>query len=213
MVTSWLHHCRFPRSFLPLHNGFILLLVGCLSAGCAPTEDPVADAPPAPDAWTAEDAREARTAIRALLDAQADAWNRGDIEAFMAGYARTDTLRFASGGDVRQGWQTTLDNYRKNYPNREAMGMLTFDRLKIDILSPQWAMAFGAWRLERAEDAPGGLFTLLLHNADAPGTIVPDDDAAGANAAGADTTSTDAPGMTTGWRIVYDHTSAARPSD
>ena len=129
------------------------------------------------------DAEAARTSIRAVLDRQVEAWNRGDVEAFMEGYWRSDSLRFASGGDVRRGWQATLEAYRQGYPDRAAMGTLAFEDLDIRVLSPSWAVVFGRWRLRREGDLPesGGLFTLLFEkpSADAP------------------------------WRVVHDHTSAA----
>jgi uncharacterized protein (TIGR02246 family) len=136
------------------------------SAGCqadAPRFDPAAE----------------RTAIRAVLDEQVAAWNAGDLERFMAGYAQTDSLRFASGGSVRHGWTTTLERYQSSYPDRAAMGTLSFEQIDIRVLSPEWAMVFGAWRLDREQDAPNGLFTLVFQRRAA------------------------------GWRIVHDHTSSA----
>lgn len=122
-----------------------------------------------------------RDSVRSLLTRQEAAWNRGDLEAFMAGYAATDTLRFASGGTVHTGWTETLERYRRTYPDTAAMGTLSFGDLEIDVLSPRWVLAFGRWHLQRAKDAPNGLFTLLLHRS-----------------------SPEAP-----WRIVHDHTSSA----
>ena len=129
------------------------------------------------------DAEEARTSIRQVLEEQVAAWNRGDVEGFMEGYWRSDSLRFASGGDVRRGWQTTLEAYRRNYPDRAAMGTLAFEDLDVRMLSPSWAVVFGGWRLRREGGLPelSGLFTLLFER--------PSADAA--------------------WRIVHDHTSAA----
>ncbi len=119
-------------------------------------------------------------AIRDVLERQVAAWNAGDIEGFMEGYARTDSLRFASGGSVRYGWQTTLERYRTAYPNRDAMGRLSFEDLAIRVLSPRWATAFGRWHLQREGDydEAGGLFTLILEK------------------------------RPEGWRILYDHTSS-----
>lgn len=117
--------------------------------------------------------------IRALLDAQMDAWNEGSLRGFMNGYARTDTLRFASGGTVRYGWQAALDGYERGYPDRAAMGTLRFDSLDVLGLAPDWAVVFGRWHLQREADAPNGLFTLLLNK------------------------------RPEGWRVVHDHTSAA----
>lgn len=118
-------------------------------------------------------------AIRAALTAQADAWNRGDLDAFMDGYERSSTLRFASGDNITYGWQQTLDRYRARYPDRAAMGILSFSDIDIEVLSKHSAIAFGHWALKRGGDAPRGLFTLLLHKTD------------------------------TGWKITRDHTSAA----
>ena len=119
-------------------------------------------------------------AIRTVLAEQVAAWNRGAVRAFMDGYAQTDSLRFASGGAVRLGWQPTLDGYLRGYPDAAAMGTLRFDSLDVRILAPTWAVVFGRWRLDRADDAPHGLFTLLFQR------------------------------RPEGWRIVHDHTSAAR---
>ena len=124
-------------------------------------------------------------ALRQLLQDQQAAWNRGDLEAFMAGYAKTDTLRFASGGTVRTGWQETLESYRGGYPDRAAMGTLTFDRLDVEVMTERWAMIFGRWALERESDRPSGLFTLIAHR----------------------------PTADAEWRIVHDHTSSAAVPD
>src|SRR4030095_16559642 len=70
-------------------------------------------------------------AIRAVLDAQRDAWNRGDIEGYMDGYARSEDTVFVSGDNVTHGWQTVLERYKKGYDSREKMGTLTFSDLEI----------------------------------------------------------------------------------
>lgn len=121
----------------------------------------------------------ARAAIQTVLREQVDAWNRGEVEAFMEGYARTDSLRFASGGTVHRGWDAALARYRRTYPDRAAMGTLAFRQLDIRVLASRTALVFGAWQLTRADDAPHGLFTLVLRR------------------------------YPQGWRIVHDHTSSA----
>lgn len=128
---------------------------------------------------SAPDPEAARTAIRTLLQAQVTAWNRGDLNAFMGGYARTDSLRFASGGTVRHGWDTARARYRAAYPNRAAMGTLAFEQLAIRVLSPRYAQVFGQWRLQRADDAAHGVVTLIVER------------------------------RPEGWRIIHDHTSSA----
>ena len=74
--------------------------------------------------------------VRAVLDAQVAAWNRGDIEEFMKGYERAETIVFVSGDNITRGWQTVMDRYKKNYDSREKMGTLAFSELEIKPLSP-----------------------------------------------------------------------------
>src|ERR1700752_1451879 len=63
-------------------------------------------------------------AVMAVLSEQQAAWNRADIEGFMKGYWHSDSLMFISSNGVTRGWQQTLDNYRKAYPGKAAMGTL-----------------------------------------------------------------------------------------
>jgi len=101
-----------------------------------------------------------------VLDEQAKAWNDGNIEAYMLGYLQSDSLRFASGGNVSYGWETTLERYKKAYPDKETMGILTFSEIDIELISNDAALVFGKWELERASDHPWGLFTLLFKKTD-----------------------------------------------
>lgn len=119
----------------------------------------------------------ARLAIRKVMDEQAAAWNRGDIETFMTGYWNSPELKFVSGERITRGWQTTLDNYKKNYSTREKMGTLAFTDLEITILSKDAAVVLGNWALTREKDNPKGKFTLIFRK------------------------------FKDGWRIVHDHTS------
>lgn len=123
--------------------------------------------------------KEDADAIRAVLDRQQEDWNRGDIRAFMDGYWKDERLRFASGGSVTEGWQSTLDRYLKRYTDRAKMGMLTFTDLDIQVLGGDAGMVFGRWKLTRENDTPNGLFTLIFRKIDGA------------------------------WAIVHDHTSAA----
>ena len=112
----------------------------------------------------------ATAAARNVLAAQKEAWNRGDIDGFMQGYARSDTIRFAGGDKFNYGWQATLDSYRKGYPDAAAMGKLDFDLIEVRELAPDVVYVFGKWRLSRANEAadkaPHGLFTLIVERAD-----------------------------------------------
>ncbi|HEX5701774.1 MAG TPA: nuclear transport factor 2 family protein [Pyrinomonadaceae bacterium] len=100
-------------------------------------------------------------AIRAVLDAQTAAWNRGDIEGYMDGYERSPHIVFISGDRLTRGWQTVLERYKKSYDTREKMGVLTFSDVEITVLSKDAALVFGRWQLQ-TKDEPRGRFTLLF---------------------------------------------------
>ncbi len=113
-------------------------------------------------------------ATRNLLAVQRDAWNRADIDGFMQGYWHSEDLRFAGGDSFRSGWQETIDRYRKTYPDAAAMGELDFDLVEVRELSPEAVFVFGKWALKRAQDAPHGLFTLLVERKDGAWVITRD---------------------------------------
>ncbi|MFN6962717.1 MAG: YybH family protein [Pyrinomonadaceae bacterium] len=125
----------------------------------------------------AQQKTQAKTAIRAVMDAQAAAWNRGDIDGFMQGYWNSPDLVFVSGANVTRGWRPTLDRYKKSYDSRAKMGTLTFSDLEITVLSKGSAVVLGSWSLARDKDNPHGKFTLIFRR------------------------------FKDGWRIVHDHTS------
>jgi beta-aspartyl-peptidase (threonine type) len=111
--------------------------------------------------------------IPRILGRQADAWNAGDIETFMQAYDASGELTFSSGGRVTRGWKSTLDDYRKRYPNRAAMGFLTFSDLEITPLGPAAALVLGRWHLRRDEPV-GGAFSLVLRKGDRGWRIIHD---------------------------------------
>jgi uncharacterized protein (TIGR02246 family) len=117
--------------------------------------------------------------IQSVLTAQQQAWNRGDIDAFMNGYARSAPTVFISEDEVRRGWETVRERYRVKYSDRAKMGTLSFSDTEVTMLSPDAAVVLGRWRLKRANDEPHGRFTLIFKR------------------------------LPEGWRIVHDHTSAA----
>ncbi len=130
--------------------------------------------------WAAPEAPPNSVAeIQSVLTAQQDAWNRGDIDAFMSGYARSASTVFVSEDEVRRGWKTVRDRYRVKYSDRAKMGTLSFSDIEVTMLSPDAAVVLGRWRLKRANDEPHGRFTLVFKH------------------------------LPEGWRIVHDHTSAA----
>ena len=115
-----------------------------------------------------------KQAILKVLHTQQLAWNRGDIDDFMQGYWKSDSLLFVGKEAPTYGWQTTLDHYKKTYPDKAAMGQLTFDILKVQLLDKTNAFVLGAWHLKREQDAPGGYFTLLLRKIKGKWKVVAD---------------------------------------
>lgn len=116
-------------------------------------------------------------AIRAILEAQRDAWNKGDVDGYMAGYEVSESIVFISGDNVTHGWQTVRDRYKKNYDTRDKMGQLTFSDLEFTVLSKDHVSVVGRWLLKRTSDEPHGRFTLIFKKTNK------------------------------GWRIIHDHTS------
>jgi ketosteroid isomerase-like protein len=122
-------------------------------------------------------------AIVTLLTDQTAAWNRGDIEGFVSGYWNSNLTEFVSSEGVSRGRQALLERYRRSYPDRKAMGHLTFSNLEIRVECPTAAYAVGEYHLQRENDNPSGIFTLNLRK------------------------------LPEGWRIVVDHTTAfAKPA-
>ncbi|HJR08890.1 MAG TPA: nuclear transport factor 2 family protein [Pyrinomonadaceae bacterium] len=113
-------------------------------------------------------------AIRAVLDSQAAAWNRGDIEGYMDGYERAETTTLISGDTVTRGWQVVTDRYKKAYDTPEKMGTLAFSDLEIKPLSEFYATATGRWQLTRAKDTPHGRFALIFRRTSSGWRIVQD---------------------------------------
>jgi ketosteroid isomerase-like protein len=101
-------------------------------------------------------------AIRKLLDKQSRAWNEGNIEGFMEGYWKNDSLVFVGKSGVTYGWNNTLNNYKKGYPDTTAMGELKFTLLSVKKLSPEYYHVIGKWHLQRSIGNLEGHFTLLF---------------------------------------------------
>ena len=122
-------------------------------------------------------AADATSEIRAVMNRQVAAWNRGDIDGFMDGYVRSDKVEFVSGGKITRGWQTVRDRYHRKYDSREKMGTLTFSDINVSSLNANTAVVQGRWSLRRKTDQPHGSFVLIFRR------------------------------QPEGWRIVHDETS------
>ncbi len=122
-----------------------------------------------------------QTAIRQVLTEQCEAWNRGDVAAFMKGYWNSPEVTFAGGSGFVKGWEPVTARYKTQYPDQAAMGKLDFSELQIRPLGPDAALVLGKWHLNRASGDVGGIFSLVFQR------------------------------MSDGWRIVHDHTSVVPP--
>jgi beta-aspartyl-peptidase (threonine type) len=122
-----------------------------------------------------------RSAIESVLRVQQDAWNRHDLDAFMAGYWNSPELTFFSGAKETRGWQATLDRYRATYASAgREMGKLDFSELRVEVLGADTAFVRGSWQLILSDGkTPHGRFTLIFRK------------------------------LPNGWKIIHDHTSAA----
>jgi ketosteroid isomerase-like protein len=119
-----------------------------------------------------------RSAITRVLDQQVAAWNRGDLQSYMDGYAHIAGLVFTSGGNVRRGWQEAFDHYKARYAtDPKAMGTLGFRIDSVDPVGADGAVVLGRWELTGAEHPGRGVFSLVVER------------------------------RPEGWRIIHDHTS------
>ena len=117
-------------------------------------------------------------AIRSVLDDQVVAWNKGDLEGFMAGYWKNDKLFFISGGKSTEGFTTVHERYKKNYQSEgKEMGALKFSEINVEMLGDSAGLVRGKWEVTMKKETVNGWFTLLFRK------------------------------FPEGWKIVHDHTS------
>jgi len=116
----------------------------------------------------------AETTVRNILERQSTDWNKGNLEGFMNGYWQSDSLMFIGKSGVTYGWQNTLNNYKKGYPDVASMGKLQFTILKVKSLSAQYQQVIGKWHLTRSKGNLEGHFTLLFQKINNQWVIVMD---------------------------------------
>ena len=115
--------------------------------------------------------------IKNLLEKQRLGWNNGDMQAYMQGYWKSDSLLFVGRSGPDYGWQKTLESYQKFYPNKESMGYLTFDIKEVKMIDATHAFILGAWNIKKEKDEAKGFFTLIVKK------------------------------FTDGWKVIVDHSS------
>jgi ketosteroid isomerase-like protein len=128
------------------------------------------------DASPADSSEEAQ--IRAVLETQTAAWNRGDIDTFMSSYWKSEQTEFLGAAGIAHGWQAVLDRYHHSYPDRKSMGTVSFSDLEVHLTCSEAAYVVGKFHLVREADQPSGVFSLDFRK------------------------------FPEGWRIVLDHTTA-----
>lgn len=123
---------------------------------------------------SAEFAIQDKTAILQTLQDQQNAWNEGNVEKFMEGYWKSDSLQFIGKDQINCGWQTTLDNYKEKYPDTVAMGELRFEILRVNPVSPDAAFLTGKFFLTRSIGDLNGIFTLVIRKINGKWLVVYD---------------------------------------
>ncbi|MCW3078026.1 MAG: L-asparaginase [Bacteroidetes bacterium] len=112
--------------------------------------------------------------VKSLMNKQQQAWNKYDIAGFMEHYWKSDSLKFIGKNGLTYGWQKTFDNYKKSYPNEDAMGQLVFDINSAELLGKSAVYVIGKWTLNKKEKTVGGYFTLLWKKINNKWVIVAD---------------------------------------
>jgi uncharacterized protein (TIGR02246 family) len=116
--------------------------------------------------------------VRAVMDMQVAAWNRGDVDTFMTSYWKSDETLFVGASGLFRGYDAVLARYHKSYPDLKAMGHLTFSDLEVRVTCPDAAIVVGQYHLVREKDNPSGIFSLDFRR------------------------------FSDGWKIILDHTTA-----
>ena len=115
-----------------------------------------------------------KEAVTKVLEDQREACNGGGSDGFMQGYWKSDSLVFVGKDAPVYGWQKTIERYKRGYPDKAAMGQLTFDIMQVKILDNNNAFVLGGWRLKREKDTLGGYFTLWFRKVNGEWKIVCD---------------------------------------
>jgi ketosteroid isomerase-like protein len=153
----------------PFRRILLMFIIGAASAALSAPAIGTAAAAQTPDA---------SAQILAVMDAQAAAWNRGDVETFMTSYWKSDQTLFIGANGLARGYDAVLARYRKNYPDQKAMGHVSFSDLEVHITCGDAAFVVGQFHLVREKDSPSGIFSLDFRK------------------------------FPEGWKIVLDHTTA-----
>ena len=115
-----------------------------------------------------------KATIQKIMHEQELAWNKGDVDGFMLSYWNNDSLKFIGKNGITYGWKSTLDNYKKSYPDKATMGELNFSIISVEELSTTSCYVIGKWNLKREKGDVGGYYTLLWKKINGKWVIVTD---------------------------------------
>ena len=149
MVTLYIKFSAMKKTFLLLSGCFIITI-----SLYAQSKDEVA--------------------IRTALDESIIAWNKGDLHGFMNIYWQSDSMTFISNNGITYGWQNTLNDYKKGYPDTTAMGKLQFEILNVKRISTLYFFIVGKWKLDRSIGNTEGVFSLIFRKVKKKWVIVAD---------------------------------------
>lgn len=110
--------------------------------------------------------------IKIAMEKQVKCWSNGDLDGYMDGYWKSDSLRFLGRKGLRKGWQTTLNNYKKAYPDKSAMGKLIFKNISFEPLNNKQIFVVGEWALEREKDTLSGYYSLIWEKIDGQWKVI-----------------------------------------
>lgn len=172
-------HAIPPALFLTVLFGFTTLLAAAPGKSVTSSRGEGSR----PGRMEASSAPDDTAAVRRVLEDQAAAWNRGDLEGFTDGYWKSEATAFSGTQGTLRGWQALVERYHRAYPDRKAMGTLTFSKLDVNQFCADAALVLGQWHLDREAGPIGGVFSLVLRR------------------------------FPEGWRIIADHTSVVPAPD
>lgn len=115
-----------------------------------------------------------REEILKILKKQEEDWSKGDIEAYMEGYWKSDSLKFIGKNGVTYGWQNTMAKYQKSYPDKDSMGKLKFEIISMEMICFKTVLVIGKWNLTRKSDFLQGYYSLIWKRIDGKWVIVTD---------------------------------------
>ena len=128
------------------------LFLSILLSGCGTSEKPI----------QIHNQEKVIAIINEKMSEQETCWNAGNLECFMQHYWHSDSLLFIGKSGLTYGWQPTLDNYISGYPDKSAMGKLTFTNEVKEFIDTETVQIIGQWELKRDSlENLGGYYSLL----------------------------------------------------